>query len=160
MCQQKKPMLRPAQATDLPFLRGLSDKNQPSDEALHAQIQRCCLRIIERSEPENPIRVHSCPPVVSPATPIGFLKFSILWETLPFIEVIWLTEPSRGQRLGTRAVQEWEQEMQAKGFDLVLSSTAADEAAQHFWRKLGYTDCGSLTVRGKPAEIFLQKRLA
>jgi GNAT superfamily N-acetyltransferase len=135
-------MLRLAQPSDLPFLCGLSDKRKPSDDALRAQIRDGRLRIIEWND-----------------TAIGFLKFSILWETLPFIEVIWLTEPTRGQDLGSRAVQEWEQEMKDRGFDLVLTSTAASETAQHFWRKLGYTDCGSLTVRNKAAELFLQKRL-
>jgi ribosomal protein S18 acetylase RimI-like enzyme len=135
-------MLRPALESDFPFLRGLS--HQPSDDALHAQIRGGRLRIIE-SEPIN--------------DPIGFLKFSILWETLPFIEVIWFTAGSRGHGLGQRAVQEWEEEMKSRGFDLVLTSTAADETTQRFWRKLGYVDCGSLSVRGKPAELFLQKHL-
>jgi ribosomal protein S18 acetylase RimI-like enzyme len=135
-------MLRPAQESDFPSLRRLSGQTQPSDEVLHAQIQRGCLRIIETN-----------------SALIGFLKFSILWETLPFIEVIWLTESFRGQGLGSQAVREWEQEMGARGFDLVLSSTGSDETAQHFWRKLGYVDCGSLSVRSKPAELFLQKRL-
>jgi len=136
-------MLRPAHESDFPFLRGVS--SQPGDDALHAQIQGGRLRIIE-SESMN--------------APIGFLKFSILWETLPFIEVIWFTVHSRGHGLGRRAVESWEQEMKSRGFDLVLTSTALDETAQHFWRKLGYTDCGSLSVRNKPAELFLQKKLA
>lgn len=135
-------MLRPAIESDFAFLRGLSP--EPSDKALHAQIRDGRLRIIESE---------------SGSGPIGFLKFSILWETLPFIEVIWFTAGSRGQGLGRRAVQAWEEEMKSRDFNLVLTSTAADETAQRFWRKLGYVDCGSLTVRNKPAEIFLQKGL-
>jgi ribosomal protein S18 acetylase RimI-like enzyme len=146
-------MLRPAQPTDFPFLRRLSGKNQPSDQVLHAQIQRGCLRIIELAPESSSCETQS-------ALPLGFLKFTVLWETLPFIEVIFLAKASRHCGLGTQAVHAWEQEMRDRGFDLVLTSSGSDETAQHFWRKLGYTDCGSLTVRNKPAELFLQKRIA
>ena len=44
--------------------------------------------------------------------------------------------------------------MKDAGFDLVLALTGADTDAQHFWRKMGYIDFGSLTVRDKAAEIF------
>jgi hypothetical protein len=55
--------------------------------------------------------------------------------------------------------REWEQEMLARGFDCALISTQVDETAQHFWRKLGYADCGSFSVRGKPSELFMQRAL-
>ncbi len=141
-------MLRAAQPSDFAFLRGLSP--DPSDEALQRQMRGGQLRIIEvESEADGPASWR----------PVGFLKFAVLWETLPFIEVIWLAEQQRSCGLGRQAVTAWEAEMRGQGFDLVLTSTAADATAQHFWRKLGYTDCGSLTVRRKPAEIFLQKAL-
>lgn len=139
-------MLRAAQLSDFAFLRQLS--TDPGDEALESQIRGGRLRIIE-SEADGP----------APSRPMGFLKFTVLWETLPFIEVIWLAQAQRGRGLGQQVVSEWELEMRGRGFDLVLTSTAADATAQHFWRKLGYTDCGVLTVRRKPAEIFLQKAL-
>ena len=47
--------------------------------------------------------------------------------------------------------------MKDAGFDLLLASTGVDSDAQHFWRKMGYIDCGSLTVRDKAAEIFFQR---
>ena len=47
--------------------------------------------------------------------------------------------------------------MKDAGFDLFLASIGADSDAQHFWRKMGYIDCGSLNVRDKPTEIFLQR---
>jgi ribosomal protein S18 acetylase RimI-like enzyme len=152
-------MLRPAHPTDLLFFIGLPVKNQPSDEVLRAQIESDRLRIIEldskpRTENRTPRKANR-----EPKRPIGLLKFTILWETLPFIELIWLKPRARGHQLGRSAVQAWEKEMRERGFNLVLTSSAADEPGQHFWRKLGYTDCGSLTVRNKPAEIFLQKRL-
>jgi len=133
-------MLRPAGNQDLDFLRILS--HGVSDAALIAQIRDGRLRIVEHAR-----------------SPIGFLKFCVLWETLPFIEVLLIIETERQTGYGTHAVQDWEREMRDRGFDLVLASTQADETAQHFWRKLGYVDCGSLTVRNQPAEIFMQHKL-
>ena len=133
-------MFRPAINTDFDFLRGLSER--PPEDILEAQIRDGRLRIIE-----------------SHGSPIGFLKFCVLWETLPFIELLFVIESQRGCGNGRKAVRAWESEMARLGFDLVLTSTQADESAQHFWRKLGYLDCGALAVRNKPSEIFMQRKI-
>jgi GNAT superfamily N-acetyltransferase len=91
--------------------------------------------------------------------PVGFMCFSVLWGTLPLLEFFEIVAAQRGRRLGTSAVRAWEQAMKDRGFDLVLTSTGADAGAQHFWRKMGYVDCGALTVRGKAAEVFFQRAL-
>jgi ribosomal protein S18 acetylase RimI-like enzyme len=70
-----------------------------------------------------------------------------------------IAEPQRGKGHGSRAVRAWEEEMKERGFAVVLASTQADEGAQHFWRKLGYVDCGMLLLPDKPAELFLQHLL-
>ncbi len=132
--------LRSALPADLDFLRRLSER--PSDAIVEKQIKDERLRIIEAE-----------------GRPIGFIKFYVLWETLPFIEVIVILESKRGSGHGTRAVRAWENEMASRGFDLVLTSSQSDESAQHFWRKLGYRDCGALAVRDEPAELFMQRGL-
>jgi len=46
------------------------------------------------------------------------------------------------------------------GNDLVLTSTLSNEQAQHFYRKLGYKDCGCLLLESEPSlEIILCKKL-
>ena len=46
---------------------------------------------------------------------------------------------------------------------MALTSTQSDESAQHFYRKLGYKDCGCLVINegplAQPAELFLSKVL-
>ena len=53
--------------------------------------------------------------------------------------------------------------MKSQGYCMVLTSTQVDEEAQHFYRKLGYKDCGGLVVdiQGyeQPMELFLIKAL-
>ena len=40
--------------------------------------------------------------------------------------------------------------------DRVMTSTRSDEEAQHFYRGLGYTDCGALLLPGEPLELFFR----
>ena len=58
-------------------------------------------------------------------------------------------------------MEHWEQEMKSIGYGMVLTSTRVDEKAQHFYRKLGYRDCGGLLldVPGyeQPMELFMVK---
>src|SRR5262245_25581347 len=129
-------MLRAATDGDFGFLRGFS--SEPDDVRLRAQIRDDRLRIIE---PDG--------------TPVGFIKFYVLWEILPFIEVIILREDRRRRGLGTQAVRQWEREMAARAFARVLTSTQADETAQEFWRRIGYVDCGALSLPGRPIELFM-----
>ncbi len=53
--------------------------------------------------------------------------------------------------------------MKRGGYGMVLTSTQVDEDAQHFYRKLGYKDCGGLTVDvpgyEQPMGMFLVKKL-
>jgi ribosomal protein S18 acetylase RimI-like enzyme len=134
-------MLRLATDHDFGFLRGFS--TEPRDEHLRAQIRDGRLRIIE-----------------SAGHPAGFVKFYVLWEILPFIEVIIVREELRGRGVGKEAVRSWESEMAGRYFARVLTSTRADETAKNFWRRLGYCDCGSLTLPGRPVELFFSRDLA
>ncbi len=57
----------------------------------------------------------------------------------------------------------WETDMKEHGYGIVLISTQVDEGAQHFYRKLGYKDCGGFTVDipgyEQPMEMFMVKSL-
>ena len=53
--------------------------------------------------------------------------------------------------------------MKEQGYGMVLTSTQVDEQTQHFYRKLGYKDCGGFVVdikgQEQPMELFLIKAL-
>ena len=134
-------MLRDAQATDLAFLRDFS--REPRDDRLRAQIQDGRLRIIESSE-----------------GPVGFIKFYVLWEVLPFIEVIIIRNDCRGRGIGKAAVRAWEEEMSGQSFQRAIISTQADETSQYFWRRVGYQDCGTLELPGRPVELFMYRDIS
>jgi ribosomal protein S18 acetylase RimI-like enzyme len=47
--------------------------------------------------------------------------------------------------------------MKWKGYKNVMTSTQSDEEAQHFYRKLGYTEIGGFKYLGDPLEIIFYK---
>lgn len=96
-------------------------------------------------------------------TPAGVLEGSFLWENLPFLSLLFIREEHRGKGFGKLAMQHWESALKRQGFQMALTSTQSDESAQHFYRKLGYKDCGCLVINegplAQPAELFLSKML-
>lgn len=94
---------------------------------------------------------------------VGVLSFTILWDNLPFLNLIFVQEAFRGKGMGSKAILDWEEEMRKQGYSMVLISTQVDETAQHLYRKLGYIDCGSLlftgTIFDQPMEMFMRKVL-
>ena len=97
------------------------------------------------------------------AKPIGLLRYNLFWDNTPFCTMLILDRDSRGQGYGKRLVEHWENDMRARGYGMLLASTRADEEAQHFYRKLGYKDCGGLIIDipgfEQPMELFLIKKL-
>ena len=90
---------------------------------------------------------------------IGWMRYNYFWDNTPFMNMIWIDEPYRSQGIGKEAVLYWEALMKEKGFGLVMTSTLANEAAQHFYRKLGYKDAGCLLLENEPLEIILTKTI-
>lgn len=66
---------------------------------------------------------------------------------------------SRGKGYGRQMVKYWEKEMQKLDFNVVMTSTASDEYAQHFYHKLGYKIIGGFTLGADPYEVILSKNL-
>jgi len=75
------------------------------------------------------------------------------------MNMLWVEPNQRGTGIGRQLVEFWEEKMRTRGFSQVLTSTLADEQAQHFYRKLGYADTGALILPGEPLEIFFRKGL-
>ncbi len=91
---------------------------------------------------------------------VGWLRFGLFWDNLPFMNLLYILEPYRGRGNGKRLTDFWEQEMAARGYPYVLTSTQSDEQAQFFYRKTGYRECGALVLPGEPLEMIFIKALA
>jgi ribosomal protein S18 acetylase RimI-like enzyme len=89
----------------------------------------------------------------------GWLRYGYFWDEVPFMNMLYVHEGLRGQGIGTRLVASWEERMRDSGHGRVMTSTLSNETAQHFYRKLGYEDCGCLLLPGEPTEIVFTKEL-
>lgn len=89
----------------------------------------------------------------------GWLRWSLFWDEHPFLNLLYLLEPHREQGWGRALVQAWESRMRQAGYTAVLTSTQANECAQHFYRHLGYADIGAFALPGDPLELLLHKAL-
>lgn len=90
---------------------------------------------------------------------IGLLRYNLFWDNTPFCTMLYILEKYRGNGYGKALMEFWESEMQSLGYHWLLVSTQSDETAQHFYRKLGYRDCGGLLAPGQPMELFLSKNI-
>ncbi len=95
--------------------------------------------------------------------PVGIMHFTVLWDNLPFLNLLYIKKDYRGKGGGKFAMHFWEKDMQKFGYKMVLLSTRSDEGAQHFYRKIGYQDCGCLVLKEppfqQPMEMFFSKTL-
>ena len=95
--------------------------------------------------------------------PVGLLRYNLFWDNTPFCTLLYIEEQFQKRGYGRSLMERWEQDMRARGYGMVLTSTQVDENAQHFYRRLGYKDCGGFTmdVPGyeQPMELFMVKQL-
>ncbi|MDF2479584.1 MAG: acetyltransferase, family [Sphingobacterium sp.] len=90
---------------------------------------------------------------------IGWLRFNYFWDNTPFMNMLYLDKACRRRGIGKKLVSFWENDMRIKGYRLVMTSTLSDEQSQHFYRKLGYKDSGSLLFNDEPLEIIFTKHI-
>ena len=77
---------------------------------------------------------------------IGILRFNLFWDNTPFCTLLYIDEAYRGKEYGKLLMEHWENDMKEKKYGMLMTSTQVDEDAQHFYRKLGYKDCGGFVV--------------
>jgi ribosomal protein S18 acetylase RimI-like enzyme len=90
---------------------------------------------------------------------IGWLRYGLFWDNVPFMNMLYLLEGYRARGIGTRLVKHWEDEMRQRGYDQVLTSTQSNEEGQNFYRKNGYTEIGGLKFLDDPFEIIFYKSI-
>ena len=88
---------------------------------------------------------------------VGWLRWSLFWDNTPFMNMLYFLDGYRGKGYGRQLVTYWEKQMCQNGYDMVMTSTLSNEQAQHFYRKLGYVDRGSLLLPDEPLEIIFTK---
>lgn len=95
--------------------------------------------------------------------PIGLLRYNLFWDSIPFCTMIFIEHNQQRKGYGRKLMQYWEDDMRRKGYRMLMTSTRTDEQAQHFYRNLGYKECGCLILDTppyeQPMELFLSKNI-
>ena len=82
----------------------------------------------------------------------GWLRYNLFWDEIPFMNMLFVIEKFRVMGIGEKLVREWEKLMSEHGYKFLLTSTQANEYAQHFYRKQGYKDLGGFIPFGEEYE--------
>lgn len=94
-------------------------------------------------------------------TPVGLLRYNLFWDNTPFCTMLFVDWNHHKKGYGKMLMEHWENDMKEQGYGMLLTSTQVDEAAQHFYRKLGYKDCGGFVIDvpgyEQPMEMFMVK---
>lgn len=114
---------------------------------------------INKGELENLIRLNRVYIIEINGKFIGWLRYNMFWDNTPFMNMLYISEENRDQGFGKLLVEHWESEMKVLGYNTVMTSTASDEYAQHFYMKLGYKVVGGFTPFGDPFEVILSKQI-
>lgn len=116
-------------------------------------------RHISKCELGNLIRLNRVYIIENNVNFIGWLRYNLFWDNTPFMNMLYILEENRGQSFGKLLVEHWENEMRNLGYNTIMTSTASDEYAQHFYMKLGYKVVGGFTPFGDPFEVILSKQI-
>ena len=86
---------------------------------------------------------------------VGVLRYSLFWQTIPFLDLLYIDEAYRNRGFGTQMMREWEAYLVGLGYKYAMTSTQADEDAWKFYEKLGYHKVGGFFPPEQEAEEWM-----
>ena len=90
---------------------------------------------------------------------VGILRYSLFWQTIPFLDLMYIDEAYRGQGYGSQMMACWESAMAAMGYPYVMLSTQEDETAKFFYEKLGYRRIGAFLPPDQDADEIMYLKM-
>lgn len=90
---------------------------------------------------------------------IGWLRYGLFWDNTPFLNMLYVMKERWGRGCGGKLLTYWEEQMAARGYTVVMTSTQAAEQGQQFYDKHGYQAVGGFFPHAEPYELILLKRL-
>ncbi len=118
---------------------------------------------LSEAEFENKVKTQRGYVLLKNDVPVGLLRYNLFWDNVPFCTMLFIDEKVQGRGYGKMLMNYWEEDMKTQKYGMLLTSTQVDETAQHFYRKLGYKDCGGLILDipryTQPMEMFFVKEI-
>jgi GNAT superfamily N-acetyltransferase len=93
---------------------------------------------------------------------IGYIRLEFLWSTKPYIGLVFVIDEYRKEGVGRKMLDFLENHLRAHGYDMLLSSSQADEPEPQAWhRAFGFKECGMISClnEGGIGEVFFMKQL-
>lgn len=89
---------------------------------------------------------------------VGMLRYSLFWQTIPFLDLLYIYRNYRGKGYGSQMMAYWEEYMRALGYEYAMTSTQSDETAYRFYERLGYKKCGTFRPPLQKASEWMYKK--
>ena len=86
---------------------------------------------------------------------VGVLRYSLFWQSIPFLDLLYIDEAYRGKGWGRQMMAYWESAMRRMAYKYVMLSTQEDETAKYFYEKLGYHRIGAFLPPEQDAEEIM-----
>jgi GNAT superfamily N-acetyltransferase len=86
---------------------------------------------------------------------VGVLRSNLFWQSIPFLDLLFIDEVYRGQGWGSKMMADWEETMKRMGYPYVMLSTQADETAKFFYEKIGYRRIGAFLPPEQEADELM-----
>jgi len=90
---------------------------------------------------------------------VGWLRYSLFWDIVPFMNMLEILPAYRGKGLGKQLALFWETQMKEQGHNKVMTSTQQNENVQHFYLHMGYVTVGGFALAGDTYELMMEKQL-
>ena len=90
---------------------------------------------------------------------VGILRYSLFWQSIPFLDLLYIDEAYRGKGYGRYMMDHWESVMQTMKYEYVMLSTQEDETAKYFYEKLGYRRIGAFLPPDQDADEIMYLKM-
>lgn len=90
---------------------------------------------------------------------VGWLRFNLFWDHIPFLNMLFILQEQRNQGLGSYLLEHWETQMRMLGEATLMTSTLVHEEAIHFYLQYGYKVVGGFHPSQDEYEVILKKDL-
>ena len=90
---------------------------------------------------------------------VGILRYSLFWQSIPFLDLLYIDEAYRGKGYGRHMMDHWESVMQTMKYEYVMLSTQEDETAKYYYEKLGYRRIGAFLPPDQDADEIMYLKM-
>ena len=90
---------------------------------------------------------------------IGFLRYNLFWDHIPFINLFYIEEDKRKSGYGTNLLNYFINEMLKNNYQVIMTSSQSKEEGKYFFLKNNFNIVGGFNPYNEDYELILERRL-